>query len=247
MIRTILLFPFMAFWAFSAMAHAPYYTQVGTFQTESGAEFSIKLLHGDGILGSDPVRAIVVNADGQVHAVSPLAGQLFLLCDGSVSGCNVYDGATREVHELNLADWWAGGMTVEESSKPSLHPFDMGEDYGFVQRQATIGEILKYELLKICAYPTFALFALIWWSVIVALLVPMVWKLIAVRGKILPMSFLGVSVVVARLAIAGLLLLLTLFVFAWDPISIPAVLLYVSAAISLNLTWLGVIKRKTPD
>ncbi|WP_039017245.1 hypothetical protein [Halocynthiibacter namhaensis] len=235
-----------AFWAQGVWAHSPYYTQTAPFQTESGRQFSIKLLYGDGVLGPDPVRAIVVDTEGQVHAVSPVATQFIIFCDGTVSGCGVYNGVSGEIHELAPEAWFAA-MVVEDAGQPFNYPEDMDASYGFLTRDAIWGEILYYELYSIISYPLPGLIAIAWWSAIAALLVPMIWTLVGTKRRIRPLSVLAVLAVGARIITALALLFLTFVFYAFGPFSIYAAFIYATAAVALNLGWLLIRKRETQD
>ena len=189
-----------------------------------------------------------MDTEGQVHAVSPIATQFFIFCDGTVSGCGVYNGISAEIHELAPETWFAV-MVVEDAGKPFrwAYPEDMEVSYGFRTREATWGEVLYYELYSIISHPLLGLIAVLWWSAIAALLVPLMWSLVRVRGRVLPLSVLAVFLVGARIALAMALLFLTLLLFAWEPFSIYAALIYAMAAVALNLGWLSIRKRETQD
>ncbi len=60
--KTLSILLFM-FYGQQVLAHAPYYTQSQQMQTAEFGSVELKLLHGDGIITTDPVRAIVVDSD----------------------------------------------------------------------------------------------------------------------------------------------------------------------------------------
>ena len=59
-----------------AVAHSPYFSQSQTLHSTDHSSLSIKLLHGDGIIAADPARAVIVDATGNVRAVSMMSQRL---------------------------------------------------------------------------------------------------------------------------------------------------------------------------
>jgi hypothetical protein len=162
--RLILLSVFLLN-AGQAFAHTPYYTQVEKLEVQDGEVFSLKLLHGDGIIAGDPVRAIIVDRELRVRAVSPLAVKLHIFCEqqGGRRRCSVYDSVTAVVYQLDPSSW-AFGPAIEEQGKPlrTAYPEDMGQNFGFAQRPATLLEIIRFEGDKVISFPIVAGLSLIW-------------------------------------------------------------------------------------
>jgi hypothetical protein len=192
-----------------ALAYAPHYTQVEKFGVRDGEVFSLKLLHGDGIIAGDPVRAIVVDRDLRVRAVSPLALNLHILCkqqEGS-RRCIVYDSVAAVVYQLDPSSW-ALGPVIEEGGKPlrTAYPEDMGQNFGFAQRSATLFEIIRFEGDKVISFPIVAGLSLIWWTLTALLYTPLAWRLYLNKGRLQPWNLSSVLLILLRLGgVAGFL------------------------------------------
>jgi hypothetical protein len=200
----------------SAWAHAPYYTEVQRIAAPDGTVYDLKLLHGDGIIAGDPVRAVVVGGDGHAWAISPLALKLHISCfnvDG-LRRCSVYDGLSSKVYEPD-PEAWAKWPVIEQAGKPlrTAYPEDMGKAFGFLTRSATWAEILRFEASKITLYPIASSLALLWWIAIASLLTLTFWRMRQ------PDFWVAKSVIWAalRLGAAAGLLYVTLVAWAWAP------------------------------
>jgi hypothetical protein len=185
---------------------------------QDGTAYELKLLHGDGIIAGDPVRAVVVDGDGHAQAISPLAQNLHISCsqlDG-LRRCSVYDGLSSKVFEPD-PEAWAKWPRVEQAGKPlrTAYPEDMGKSFGFLVRSATWTEILRFEASSIISKPITSCLALLWWTAIASLLTLTFWR---IRQP----DFWGAKSVIwaaLRLGAAAGLLYVTLIAWVWEPYS----------------------------
>ncbi|MDE4173277.1 hypothetical protein PXK01_03865 [Phaeobacter sp. PT47_59] len=198
-------------------AHSPYYTQVEPLQPD-GSGFALKLLNGDGVVGSDPVRAVIVDEAGHARAISPLGVSLHISClrGEGTRRCVVYDGISAEVFEPDPGTWETRPV-IEQDGKPmpTAYPEHMGQSFGFLVRSATWAEILLFEASKIISSPISACLALLWWTAIASLLTFTFWRI----GR---PDFRGAATVlwaVLRLAAAAGLFSATVKAWGWAPYS----------------------------
>lgn len=108
----------------------------------------MRLLHGDGIFVSDPVRIVLFNAEGRVLARSDRTRSLDLICDDRRQTCKGYDRDTLEI--LKLAP-----QQFRYDSEPMPLAGSRGDDdpiwaleaeaesWGFVRRAAALPDILS--------------------------------------------------------------------------------------------------------
>lgn len=82
-----------------AAAHRPYVTQIEKIALPDGTVGEMRLLHGDGIIISDPVRAIVVGADGRLRARSVHTWAMVLMCP-RVDRCRAIDLHKNRAYEI---------------------------------------------------------------------------------------------------------------------------------------------------
>lgn len=205
-----------------ALAHDPYYTQVKELQVQEGEVLSLKLLHGDGIIAGDPVRAVVVDSELRVRAASPLALNLHIFCEKNGRRvCSVYDSVSAVVYQLDPTSW-ALGPVIEERGKPlrTAYPEDIGLDFGFAQRPATLLEIIRFEGDKVISFPILAGFSLIWWTLTALLYTPLVWRLYLHNGRIQPWSVSSVLLILLRFGGVVGFLFIAIVGWAWEPYSI---------------------------
>jgi hypothetical protein len=59
--------------ASAASAHSPYYTQIAKIRFPDGQVGEVRLLHGDGIVYTDPVRPVIVDQQWRLVALGPIA------------------------------------------------------------------------------------------------------------------------------------------------------------------------------
>ena len=125
-----------------AAAHRPYFTQAERIVLPNGDVGEVRLLHGDGILGSDPARALVLDAQGRLVARSPKSVSLVLSC-GSNRQCLVIDLEHDKVFEPEQSSFRQGirvpGLSDEERNE--LWDLEDGEEsWGFTIRDTRGGE-----------------------------------------------------------------------------------------------------------
>jgi hypothetical protein len=72
----------------AASAHRPYFRGGQPVALPAGESGVIRLLYGDGILGPDPVRPVVIDATGGVRAIAPTGYAASYSC--AAQSCRVY-------------------------------------------------------------------------------------------------------------------------------------------------------------
>ncbi len=206
-----------------AFAHCPYYTQHEPLVTSEGSPIAIKLLHGDGIIGGDPVRAIVVDSDLRFRAISPLGRKLHIVCRQKENDrlCVVYNSVSNLVYELDHENWVIGSI-IEDQGRPlhTAYPEEMGQGFGFKHRPATYLEIIKYEGDKIKSYPLLAGLTLLWWTLIALSFASLLWRLLQNKGRIKSITTQAAALILLRIMGAATLLSLTLAGWIWEPYSL---------------------------
>lgn len=122
-------------------AHRPYFTQIEKVELPDGTIGEIRLLHGDGIIMSDPVRAIVVGADERLRARSAQTGAMILLCSREHK-CRAIDLHKDLAFEIDPATFRLGSE-IPIGADWKLGAVEQGsESWGFRSRRATFVEIL---------------------------------------------------------------------------------------------------------
>lgn len=161
------------FFGNSAWAHSPYYTEVADLPGGVAGPVSLKLWHGDGIVVSNPVRAVVVDAQGILLAASPVSVTLQIGCSGAWAQrqCIAYDSLTLIVYEPQ-PEMWNNWGRLEENGRPNSYPEHMGEAFGFTRRPATIAEILRFEIAGLVQFWLTTLIAITWWTLFWLLVLP---------------------------------------------------------------------------
>jgi hypothetical protein len=125
-----------------AAAHRPFFTQVGTIQLPNGERGEVRLLHGDGIFGPDPVRAIVIDERGRLRARSERSLFMGLSCP-SEARCTIFDFARDQVLEVDLATLRVGSLVpgLSDRDRDDLWDIEDGnEAWGFVAREPNASE-----------------------------------------------------------------------------------------------------------
>ena len=125
-----------------AFAHRPYYTQVEKIRLPNGDIGEVRLLNGDEIMVADPVRAVIVDPQNKLLALSPKTHAMAVSCDAD-RHCLIVDLIHDRVFELDPATFASG------PTQPSVSPGERTEDWdlesasgnwGFVVRAATGSE-----------------------------------------------------------------------------------------------------------
>jgi hypothetical protein len=136
-IRTILLAFAVLSAAETAQAHSPYFTRTEKLALPDGTTGQIRLLHGDGVILADPVRAMILDAQGRPLARSSWSFSMLLDCDGD-HRCRVFNFDRLLIHQPNPATFRA---------EPAL---DLGnedwmyretEGHGFTTRRMTLSDL----------------------------------------------------------------------------------------------------------
>lgn len=154
-----------------AAAHRPYFAQSEAMSATEHPSVMLKLLSGDGILFADPVRAVVVDRDGTLLAASPSSTSLRIHCDRQ-RHCLAYDDLTRTVY-TPVEDQWRSEGTVEQDGVPQRYPEDIVAAFGFAEREATLGEAIRFEAQDMLASWLSTAIAVAWWALFWLLLLPL--------------------------------------------------------------------------
>ncbi len=194
-----------------AAALTPIFSQSEPITSSFHEGATLRLLTGDGDFLSAPVKAVVVGQDGRLLAASQLSASLRLACkesDGKRQ-CVAYDDIARIFYRPMERDWQDRGL-IEKDGQPLSLPEDIPSDFGFIGRQATLGEIVRFEFTGLLAsWPTTGI-ALIWWTAFWVLLLP-VTRFIMGRSEL---SSIG-TLVTLLLRTAGALLMIPITAYAW--------------------------------
>ncbi|WP_445501468.1 hypothetical protein [Microvirga sp. G4-2] len=128
----------------SAIAHRPYFTQVEKIRLPDGDTGEARLLNGDGILGPDPVRVLILNHQGHLLARSPKSFAIRLSCrDGGE--CLIFDLTHDKVLELEASSFRQGnrvpGLSIND--RDNLWELEDGDEaWGFHARDLAPSERL---------------------------------------------------------------------------------------------------------
>ncbi len=192
-----------------AAANRAYFTQPEPISAEGYPDAQLKLLHGDGVLFADPIRAVVVGQDGELLAASPQSPALQLSCDHQRHRCLVYDELAFRIYEPAADKWQAEGL-VEQDGEPQRSPEDIVSDYGFDARQATLSEIVKFEAAGLASSWMTTAFALAWWTAFCLLLLTVIRDAF---GRARRLTIRTIVSLLARTAVA--LVMIPLATYAW--------------------------------
>lgn len=125
-----------------ASAHRPYFTQVERILLPNGEVGEVRLLYGDGIMGPDPVRVILIDREGRLRARSEKALSMALSCrlDGR---CTIFHFTHDRILEPDPATFRSGPLVPGLSSEDRNGLWDIEDGYehwGFVAREPTATE-----------------------------------------------------------------------------------------------------------
>ncbi len=192
-------------------AHTPYFTQSERIADTAYGEVTLRLLSGDGILFSDPMRAVIVGQEGRLLAASPMSASLRIVCQGAEPHrqCLAYDELTHQLYQPSEQLWRDGGV-IEVDGQPQLYPEDITSEFGFLGRQATLGEIFGFEVTGLVTSWQTTGVALAWWTGFWLLLLPVARFIV---GRSAPSS-IG-ALVTLLLRTAGALLMIPVTAYAW--------------------------------
>ena len=118
-----------------ALAHSPYFTQIEKIALPGGEIGEIRLIHGDGILDVDPVRAMIFNAEGKALARTHKTVPMVIVC-ATDHRCHAFDFKTNTILEPDYATFGDRFAVYDNWN------FETGtEAWGFSARPATRSEI----------------------------------------------------------------------------------------------------------
>ncbi|WP_112663679.1 hypothetical protein [Microvirga flavescens] len=133
-----------------AHAHRPYYSQVEKIRLPDGQIGEVRLLHGDGVIVTDPVRPILVDGKGRLIARGPKFYSLVVSCDAE-RHCIIVDLWSVSTLTLDPASFREGAE--QSTAQPRDRTDDWAlegevEDWGFSVREATSSEFWSATLAQ---------------------------------------------------------------------------------------------------
>jgi hypothetical protein len=126
----------------SARAHRPYFTQVEKIRLPTGELGEARLLNGDGILGPDPVRVIILDAQGRLLARSHRSLSMGLSCQ-EAGHCLIFDFTNDRILELDALAFRQGEQVpgLGDEHRNDLWDLESGKDaWGFTLRELAQSE-----------------------------------------------------------------------------------------------------------
>jgi hypothetical protein len=142
-----------------ASAHRPYFTQVEKLLLPNGEIGEARLLNGDGIIGPDPVRVIILDAQDRLLARSHKSRSMALSCQADRQ-CLIFDYSAGKVLDLVPASFRQGAPVpgLSDEARNDLWELEGGsENWGFALRSATPREkLLGYVVLVSSRLPLIA-------------------------------------------------------------------------------------------
>lgn len=199
-----------------AAAHRPHFLDSAPISAEGYPAAQIKLLIGDGIIGADPIRAVVIGRNGELLAASPIAQALQLSCDDQGRQCQVYDDVTFKIYEPSVNAWQDRGL-IEQDGEPRQYPEDIDGDFGFVGRQATFAEIARFEAKGLVSSWMRTGWGISWWLAFWWLLLSVVRDIF---GKTRPITIARIARLLGRTVVALLMIPLTAYGWLISPYSL---------------------------
>jgi len=118
--------------ASAASAHSPYYTQIAKIRFPDGQVGEVRLLHGDGIVYTDPVRPVIVDQQWRLVARGPKALSMIVSCNDE-HRCLIVDLWQSRVLELDPASFRQGPVQPAVTGNSTDHwELESGdESWGF--------------------------------------------------------------------------------------------------------------------
>ncbi|QRM28596.1 hypothetical protein [Microvirga sp. VF16] len=133
-----------------AFAHRPYFTQVEKIRLPGGEMGEARLLNGDGILGPDPVRVVLVDGQGRLLARSHKSRSMALACREE-GQCLIFDFSTGKILDPDPSSFQRGPIvpSLSDDEREGLWGLEDGsEDWGFTDRDPSFGEmVLGYRII----------------------------------------------------------------------------------------------------
>lgn len=203
-IRSIFFAIAAALMAAPAAAHSPYFTSTLKIKLPDGKTGELRLLHGDGIFRSDPVRAVVIDAEGRALARSPQSYAMAIRCD-DMGRCKAYDLNRLAVSTPDPETFRAGEPVADIEQRWRL---EQGvNSWGFATKRMSLGDLLAGHVAYLMdnKYPAFVpplltAFAL---TLVFGVLRP-------APSRRLFDRIVWYAIIAAAFAIAGLLMLMSL-------------------------------------
>lgn len=127
-----------------AFAHRPYFTQAEKIQLPNGEMGEARLLNGDGILGPDPVRVILIDSQGRLLARSHKSRSMALACQEE-GRCLIFDFSAGRMLDPEPSSFQQGPFVPSRSDdeRGGLWELEDGvESWGFSHRDPSFREIL---------------------------------------------------------------------------------------------------------
>jgi hypothetical protein len=134
----------------SASAHRPYYSQIEKIRLANGEIGEVRLLHGDGILFTDPVRPLIVDAKGQLVARGPRSHSIVISCSDD-HRCLIVDLWSERVYDLEPGSFRDGPVQPAIQNGDRTDDWDLeggDESWGFTMRGASARELLVANLMQ---------------------------------------------------------------------------------------------------
>jgi hypothetical protein len=134
-----------------ARAHEPYFTQLEPIKLPDGKDARLLLAHGDGVITSDPIIAVIIDGDNRVIARSLPSQVMTLICHAPAQ-CHAYDGRRRKILEPDPGNFRADGTLrlLDNNRYDSSINYNRIEDettnWGFRTREPSWAEWLRAEL-----------------------------------------------------------------------------------------------------
>ncbi len=131
-----------------AFAHRPYYSRIESIRLATGEIAQVRLLHGDGIFFTDPVRPLIVNSKGQLVARGPKARSIVISCKDN-HHCLIVDLWNGRVYDLEPGSFQQGPLqpAVQDGDRTDDWNLEEGdESWGFTMRQASAREMMTANL-----------------------------------------------------------------------------------------------------
>src|SRR5438034_4765502 len=131
-------------YASPSKAHRPYFTVTQQIALPDSTFGEIRSLHGDGIIVSDPMRAIIVAIDGRLLARTPHTHAMVILCSRE-HRCRAFDLHRNLVFEVEPATFRAGPIVpIRDEEREYLGEIERGDQsWGFRPRPASLFEIVE--------------------------------------------------------------------------------------------------------
>lgn len=120
--------------------------------------------YGDGILGPDPIRAVVLDDQGRLHTVSAISVKMKIECDPNAN-CTVWDRIGRRAFIPDRAAFAPSEILVQDK-KVLDDPDHYKAEFGFASKDITLAQHLRVEAGALAANPVALLLTTLWWIMI---------------------------------------------------------------------------------